>query len=185
MTYRFVIHADEAPDFRREITISSNATFREFHDYLLECVGYTLDEMTFFSLADRNWIPYKSILLADLGMHLDEDEEPLLMDDYRLSDFLKSEGDRMLFTYDILSDRSFYISLASVDKEREIDVPELVVSTGTPPDQMSDPMDLLLQDVSSKYRLVKSADSDEDEEMALDDEEFGLDDLDLEDLDFL
>lgn len=183
MVYHFLIYSDEVPDFRMEIQISSDATFRELNDFIVKSVEFAEGEMTFFSICDRNWIPFASILLSDMGLYQDDDE-PILMDETPLNHFLDEGVTRILFTFDILADRSFFVELKEALPSEELSPPELVLIEGAAPTQMSDPMQLLLDDVPVKYRSVHDGEEDDEDEYGLDDFDIGLDDLDPDGFDF-
>ena len=109
MVYKFVIISDEVEDFKRVIKIDSDATFKELNDAILDSVGYTNDQMTSFFICESDWEKITEITLFDMGKESDEDI--WLMESTRLSDLVEDEGQRMMFVFDYLTDRAFFMEL--------------------------------------------------------------------------
>ncbi len=112
MVYRFTIISDEVDNFIREIKIDSEATFFDFHTAILKSVGYKDDQMTSFFLCDEDWEKEKEVTLEDMGSSSDED--CWLMKETRLSELIEDEKQRLLYVFDPLADRVFFIELTEI-----------------------------------------------------------------------
>ena len=176
MIYRFVMVSDEAPGFLREIRIDGTATFLELHRAILESVGYSDDQITSFFTTDKQWRPKKEILLMDMGLHATDDEY-YLMDDTYLDDFLDEKGDRILYQFDQLGDRYFYLELKEVILGAQQDKPQCTRRKGEAPKQTSDVEELLVAE--PKKPKAAPIPTPEREEL----EEFDSDSFDLSELD--
>ena len=109
MIFNFRIVSDEVDNFKREIKIDAEATFLDLKNAICDAVGYDKNQMCSFFLCDRNWEKEKEITLEDMGS--DSDQDVWLMEDSVLSDFIDDEGQKMLFTFDYLTDRNFFIEM--------------------------------------------------------------------------
>jgi hypothetical protein len=56
-----------------------------------------------------------------------------LMKNTRLNEILKSEEDKLLYTFDILNDKSLYIELFEIKMEQTIATPTIKLHKGTAP----------------------------------------------------
>lgn len=181
MIYRFVMVSDEVPGFLREIRIDGTATFLELHQAILESVGYSDDQITSFFTTDKQWRPKKEILLMDMGLHATDDEY-YLMDDTYLDDFLEDEGDRVLYQFDQLGDRYFYLELKEVILGEQQDKPLCSRRKGEAPKQTSDVEELLVAEPKKpKATPIPTPEREELEEF--EDDSFDLSELDAEGFD--
>ena len=178
MIYRFVMVSDEVPGFLREIRIDGTATFLELHRAILDSVGYSDDQITSFFTTDKQWRPKKEILLMDMGLHATDDEY-YLMDDTYLDDFLEDEGDRVLYQFDQLGDRYFYLELKEVILGEQQDKPLCTRRKGEAPQQTSDVEELLVAEPKAKAIPQTPPVAHSHEEL----EEFDSDSFDISELD--
>ena len=109
MIFNFRIVSDEVDNFKREIQIDAEATFLDLKNAICESVAYDKNQMCSFFLCDDHWEKEKEITLEDMGS--DSSEDIFLMEDSILSDFIDDEGQRLIFTFDYLTDRSFYLEM--------------------------------------------------------------------------
>ncbi|MDR2622849.1 MAG: plasmid pRiA4b ORF-3 family protein [Dysgonamonadaceae bacterium] len=140
MVYRFVILSDEVDNFRRDITIDSDATFFDLHNAILESVAYTKDQMTSFFICDEDWAKETEITLIEMGSNPEEDS--YVMDNVRLSEFLEDEGQALIYVFDYLADRSFFVKLREIIPGKTQEKAEVVRSEGKAPNQVSSMEDL-------------------------------------------
>ena len=112
MVYRFKIVSDEVDNFRREIEIDSDANFLELRNAILDSVGYSKDEMNSFFLCDDGWQKCEEITLEDMGSSSDEDI--WIMEDTHINELVEEEGQRLIFVFDYLTERSFFMELKSI-----------------------------------------------------------------------
>ena len=136
MVYRFTIISDEVDNFRREIQIDSDATFLDFHNAILKSVGYPNDQMTSFFICDDKWEKETEVTLEDMGTSSDMDS--WIMEETPLSELLEDEKQHMLYIFDPLADRAFFIELTEIITGKDLDEAICTKSTGDAPQQLLD-----------------------------------------------
>lgn len=109
MIYRFNLISDEVDDFKLEIQIDSDDTFLSLRNVILDAAGYTKDQMDSFIICDEEWNKEKEVTLTDMGA--DSDEDIWLMDETKISELIDDEGDRLMFVFDYLTNRAFFMEL--------------------------------------------------------------------------
>jgi hypothetical protein len=180
MNYKFVILSDEIDDFRRDILIDSDATFFELHEAILESVGYTKDQMTSFFICDEDWMKEKEITLVEMDTSSEEDS--YVMEATRLSDLIEDEKQKLLYIFEYLTERSFFMELREIVTGKSQPRPECVYSKGNPPVQTTEFEAL---DEKLNARIATSTNHHLDDDLYEDDDDLGMDDYDEEDLDNL
>lgn len=136
MIFNFRVVSDEVDNFRREIQIDTTATFLDLKNAICDSVGFDKNEMCSFFICDEGWEKEKEITLEDMGT--DSDQDAYLMDETVLEDFIDDEGQRLLFTFDYISDRSFFIEMNEIIPRRNLKDPVCTLSKGNPPAQLTD-----------------------------------------------
>ena len=170
MVYKFVIISDEVEDFKRVIKIDSDATFKELNEAILDSVGYTHDQMTSFFICESDWEKLTEITLVDMGK--DSDEDIWLMDTTRISDLVEDEGQRLMFVFDYLTDRAFFMELRETIFGEDLDTPVCTKKVGDAPAQMVD-----FEEIEKKIVAQQAAGDD------LDADFYGADEYDISELD--
>jgi hypothetical protein len=178
MVYKFVILSDEVDDFRRDILIESDATFFELHKVILDSVGYTDDQMTSFFTCDEDWMKEKEITLVEMDTSSDEDN--YVMDSTRLCDLVEEEKQKLLYVFEYLTERSFFMELKEIITGKTQTKAECVFQTGNPPIQTTE-FEALDERLST--RLLATNHHSEDD--LFDDDDFGLDGYNDDDFDNL
>ena len=136
MVYRFTIISDEVDDFIREIQIDSEATFFEFHEAILKSCGYKDDQMTSFFLCDDGWEKEQEITLEDMGTSSDED--CYIMRETPLSELVEDEKQRLIYVFDPLTERVFFIELSEIITGKDLDKAVCTRKEGMAPEQTMD-----------------------------------------------
>ena len=136
MVYRFTIISDEADDFIREIQIDSDATFFELHEAILKAAGYKDDQMTSFFTCDEDWEKEQEITLEDMGSSSDEDS--YIMRETRLSELLEDKKQKMLYVFDPLAERVFFIELSEIITGKDLEKAKCTRKEGQAPQQTMD-----------------------------------------------
>lgn len=136
MIFNFRIVSDEVDNFKREIQIDADATFLDLKNAICDCVGYDKNEMSSFFICSKNWDKEKEITLEDMGN--DSADEVYLMEDTVLSDLIDDEGQRLMFTFDYLADRSFFMEMKEMITGRNLMDPICSLSLGKAPEQNVD-----------------------------------------------
>ena len=109
MIFNFRIVSDEVDNFKREIKIDADATFLDLKNAICNSVGYDKNQMSSFFMCDRNWEKEKEITYEDMGS--DSDQDVWLMEDTVLSDLIEDEGQKLLYVFDYMTDRAFFIEM--------------------------------------------------------------------------
>lgn len=169
MIYKFLIVSDEVDDFKRVIKIDSDATFKELNDAILDSVGYTHDQMTSFFICEDDWEKGTEVTLVDMGR--DSDEDIWLMESTRLSDLVEDEGQRLMYVFDYLTDRAFFMELRETIFGDDLESAVCTKSVGDAPAQMVDFEDI-------EKTIAKQAAADD-----LDADFYGTDEYDISELD--
>lgn len=169
MIYKFLIVSDEVDDFKRVIKIDSDATFKELNDAILDSVGYTHDQMTSFFICEDDWEKGTEVTLVDMGR--DSDEDIWLMESTRLSDLVEDEGQRLMYVFDYLTDRAFFMELRETIFGDDLESAVCTKSVGEAPAQMVD-----FEDIEKKIAQQAAADD-------LDADFYGADEYDISELD--
>ncbi|MDE6322081.1 MAG: hypothetical protein K2L93_07255 [Muribaculaceae bacterium] len=161
MIFNFRIVSDEVDNFKREISIDADDTFLNLKNAICDSVGYDKNEMSSFFLCDNNWEKEREITLEDMGS--DADQDVWLMEDSVLSDSIDDEGQRLIFTFDYMTDRSFFIELKQIVTGRNLKDPLCTMAVGNPPAQTVD-LDEFDAKVDTKTGKAVDADVDIDED---------------------
>ncbi|MDR1437045.1 MAG: plasmid pRiA4b ORF-3 family protein [Candidatus Symbiothrix sp.] len=171
MIYRFIILSDEADNFRRDITIDSDATFFDLHNAILDSVHYTKDQMASFFICDEDWSKETEITLVEMDSNPEEDS--YVMEKVRLSDLVEDERQRLLYVFEYLTDRSFFMELREIIPGKNQAKAEVIRSDGDAPQQVSQMEDLILSTTTSTPFPEDDFFSDDVNLSEYDDEDFG------------
>ncbi|MDR1763532.1 MAG: hypothetical protein LBR64_06230 [Dysgonamonadaceae bacterium] len=171
MVYHFIILSDEVEGFRRDVLIDSDATFYDLQEAILDSVGYAKDQMTSFFICDEDWGKKTEITLVEMDTTSEEDS--YIMEKTHLSSLLEEERQKLLFVFDYMTDRAFFMELREIITGKVQKKPECIRAEGKPPVQMVD-FDEFDRQVSAKIAA-------REEESYFDDDELNLDEYDEED----
>jgi hypothetical protein len=146
--YKFKVSFDEVEDFERQIEILPSDNFESFHQILFNSIGLTDNELASFYVCDAKWNKKQEITLID--MHDDrevetpeeEDEEftmfshipKFIMKDAVLKDFIVDPHQHIIYQYDFINPKVFYIELFKTLPEKEnAEFPRCTLSEGVLP----------------------------------------------------
>lgn len=168
MIYRFTIISNEADDFVREIKINADDTFYALHQAILSSCDYADNQITSFFICNEDWEQEQEILLEDMGTSR-SDEDVYLMRETRLSDLLEDEKQRLVYIFDPLTERMFFMELTEISFGESLESPICSRRFGNAPVQTVD-----FEDVSKKETAKVVEDFNEDfyGSENFDDEEF-------------
>jgi hypothetical protein len=149
--YKFKISFDEVEDFERNIEISASDNFESFHQILYHSIGLTGHELASFSICDTKWNKKQEITLIDMcddreleTPNYDEDEEystssnipKFIMKDTVLKDFITEPHQHIMYEYDFIHPKVFYIELLKTLQIKEnAKYPRCTLSEGVLPKQ--------------------------------------------------
>ena len=171
MVYKFRIISDEVDDFFREIKIDSEASFYELHEAILQSAGYNNDQMTSFFTCDDDWEKETEVTLEDMGNDSSE-EDSYIMKDTPLSELLEDEKQKMIYVFDPLAERVFFIELSEIITGQDLDKAVCSRKSGKAPAQVID----------FDEQMTSNSTIDLDENF-YGDTEFNMDDFDSEGFD--
>lgn len=169
MIYKFRLLSDEVDNFRRDIEIDSDATFIELNNAILESVGYPDDQMTSFFICNEKWIKEVEITREDMGGMSEEDN--YVMSDTVIGDLVEEEKQKLMYVFDPLGDRVFYIELSKIEFGKDIDKAICIKSVGDAPAQTLNISELL-------SKTTASSDDDDFREDFYGDDEYNEEDID-------
>lgn len=170
MVFNFRIVSDGPENFKREIKIDAQATFLDLKNAICDAVGFDKYMMDSFFICDDGWEKRKEITYED--MDLDNDQEAWLMDDAVLEDFIDDEGQKLLYTFDYLTDRSLFMEMTEMIPNKTLKDPVCTLSLGNAPKQT---VDIDEFDAQVEAKAAKAI-AEED----LDEEFYGSDDYNLD-----
>jgi hypothetical protein len=169
MVYNFTILSDEVDNFVRIISIDSEAKFSDLHNAILDSVKYSKDQMTSFFICSDNWEKGQEVTLVEMESSSEYDN--LVMDKTSLEELISDENQKLLYVFDPMSDRVFFMELTEIIPLKDIDKPVCITSEGQPPVQIMADEGLV---VAPKVNLDENFYGDEDFELdELDEEGFG------------
>lgn len=174
MLYKFLILSDEVDNFVREITIDSSATFLALHEAILDAVHFEKDQITSFFLCNDEWEKQQEITLIE--METDSEYDNLVMENTVLEDLITEEKQKLIYVFDMLSDRCFYMTLKEMIPRQYSDKATCTLSEGEAPTQ-----------VATVQLDNPTTTTTEMDEQFYGDEDFDIDELDEEgfgDVDF-
>lgn len=172
MIFRFLILSDEVDDFRREIQIDADATFYDLHKAIISSVNYQDGEMSSFFLCSDDWEKETEITLTEMDTSSDEDS--YIMEDSVLNDFLEDEKQKLMYVFDYMTERAFFMELREIITGKDLKEPLVSRSQGEAPAQFVD-----FNDFESTTTTVDIG------ENFYGDEGYDLDELDAEGFDGL
>lgn len=123
--YKFRMLSEEHDNFLRDFEIKATQTFEDFHNIISESVRLNGNELASFHICDQKWNKLQEITLIEMIDDTAEEddtrhiEETSVMKDSRVRDFIHEPSQRLLYEYDFLDMKTFYIELISVFKQRE------------------------------------------------------------------
>lgn len=136
MIYRFTIISDEVDDFVREIQIDPEATFFDLHEAILKAENYTNDQMTSFFICDDDWEKEKEITLEEMDNNPEMDS--WIMKETRLNELIEDEKQKLLYVFDYMTERCFFIELSEIITGKEIKGAKCTKKSGEAPKQTVD-----------------------------------------------
>lgn len=136
MVYRFKLVSDEVDNFSREIEIDSEASFLQLRNAILDSVGYSKDELDSFFLCDDEWQKEEEITLEDMDTSSDKDS--WLMETTPLYEMIEDEGQKLIFVFDYMTERSFFMEMKEAIPGRNLAEPICTLKKGQAPKQQVD-----------------------------------------------
>lgn len=133
MIFRFIMLSDEVDDFRREFKLDAEATFLDLHNVIVESVGYKSGEMASFFICEDDWSKDTEITLVEMDTSSEVDS--IIMEDTKLSEFLEDEKQKLMYVFDYMSERAFFMELREIEFGENLGKAEISKSIGNAPEQ--------------------------------------------------
>ena len=159
MIYTFRIVSDEVDNFKREVQIDANATFLDLRNVIADSVGYDKGQFSSFFICDDGWERGQEISLEDMGS--DSSEDVYIMEDTPISDFIEDEGQRLVWVFDYMTDRMFFIEMKKSVPGKNLMDPLCSIAVGKAPAQFVD-LDDFDAKIDAKAAQITSTDLDDD-----------------------
>ena len=157
MVFTFRIVSDEVDNFKREIKIDSTATFLDLKNAICDAVGYDKHQLSSFFLCDDDWEKDKEITFEDMDSDMDHDI--WLMDDAVLADFIDDEGQKLIYTFDYMTDRSFFMEMTEMAPGKNLMDPLCSLSIGQAPSEIVE-LDVFDANIDKKNAAAEAAAAD-------------------------
>lgn len=136
MIYRFTVISDEVDNFLREIQADPEATFFELHEAIAGSVGYKDDQMASFFVCDSDWEKEKEITLEPMDDNSEVDS--WTMRDTRIDELVEDEKQRLVYVFDYLTERCFFIELTEIITGKNMKGAKCTKKVGKAPEQTVD-----------------------------------------------
>jgi len=133
MIFHFLIVSQEHKNFRLEVELTENQTFFDFHSIIQKSLGYESHQLASFFISDRRGLKEKEISMLDLGMN---GGVYYIMQKSNLSALIHSKGQKLIYTFDFLNDRSLLIELTDIIMEKNLSEPLVTLKLGDTPQQV-------------------------------------------------
>ena len=128
-----------------EIKLDEKNTFFDFHSIIQKSLGYESHQLASFFISDRRWMKLKEISMLDMGIN---GVAFFIMQKTKLRDLIHSDDQKLIYTFDFLNDRSFFIELTGIIMEKNLNEPLVTLKQGDPPVQV------LEEEVTEKTPVV-------------------------------
>ncbi len=123
----------EDDDFVRDFEVKAEQTLLDLHHAIQKNLHFDPGLMASFFTTGGSWSKDEEYPLMNMT---DEPEAPT-MENTRVGDLVGGEGDRLLYLYDYLSNRGFYMEVVRVSEtDRGKRYPYCSRSAGEPPQQL-------------------------------------------------
>lgn len=136
MIYHFKIISQESKNFHLEVEVDKKHTFFNFHSIIQKSLGFESHQLASFFISDKRWKKLKEISMLDLGDLGINGAAYFIMQKTKLSDLIESKEQKLIYTFDFLNDRSFYIELTGIIMEKNLDEPLVTLKRGDSPVQV-------------------------------------------------
>lgn len=134
MVYKFRIISDKVEDFALHIDADARNTFFELHEVIQDLCNYDPSELSSFFLADEEWDKGQEIAMFPDSA---SKNPPILMKQATLGAYMKEKGDKLIYTFDVVNQKSLYIELNEIVMENKLYTPIVTFNRGMAPAQSS------------------------------------------------
>ncbi len=185
MIYKFTILSDEVEDFVRVISIDAEASFLDFHHAILDSCQYTKDMLTTFFICSDDWEKEQEVTLIEMDTGSEYDD--LVMEDTKLEDLINDEKQKLMYVFDLLSERTFFMEVTEIIPGVSSSHAECILSRGHAPAQILLEDDVIITpdiNVDASFYGDTAFDENELDDVDFDDAEPEPDELNFDDNSF-
>lgn len=166
IVFKYRMLSDESDNFVRDFEVYPDMTLTEFHQFLCRALHYEDDMVSIFK-SDAEWRPVEEFSQLDMGGDMMEGA-PRTMDSVRLMEVTNDFHDRMIYTFDMLNNRSYYIELIDMQRPAEgLSYPRVAFEHAPVPDQYdpeaTEQAGSIFEEMMSDYNEFDGDDSYDDE----------------------
>ncbi len=130
MVFKFRMLSDENDHFVRDLEVPYDMTLRDFHEFIVRSLGYDACMASFFT-ADGRWERLQEYTLLDMC-----GSESVPMESVTLGQLLHRNRERLIYLFDQLNDRAFYLELTEAKRpEAVMEYPRVAFEHAPAPDQ--------------------------------------------------
>ena len=131
--FKYRMLSDESDNFVRDFEVYPDMTLGQFHQFILQALGYE-DCMVSIFKSDAEWRPVEEFSEIDMGD--DFPGVPRCMDNVTLMEVNNTFHDRLIYTFDMMNNRSFYLELLDMQRPQEgMKYPRVAFENAPVPDQ--------------------------------------------------
>ncbi len=133
MIYKFQIVSQESQNFQLEVALDEKHSFFDFHTIIQKSVGFESHQLASFFISNNRWKKLVEISMLDLGIN---GAAFYIMQKTRLCDLLHKNEQQLIYTFDFINDRSFFIELTAIIMEKSLNEPIVALKKGEAPVQV-------------------------------------------------
>ena len=157
--------SDESDNFVRDFEVYPDMILAEFSQFLLKALKYD-DAMISIFKSDAEWRPVEEFSEIDLGD--DIPGVPRCMENVMLMEVNNTFHDRLIYTFDMMNNRSFYLELLDMQRPQEgLEYPRVAFEHAAVPDQYNPEATVqsgsIFDEMMSDYNEFDGDDSYDDE----------------------
>ncbi len=116
MLYTFRVRNPEDSQFLREYTLHPCRTFLDLHLFLRKDLNLSCESIaSFYTTQGDSYEP--TMELTEMDMQNDTALPAVPMESVYLRELARDEGDKFLYSYDILAERALYLDLVRIDRD--------------------------------------------------------------------
>ena len=175
--YKFRVLLENDDDIFRDIEIKSTQNFDDLHEIIVAAFGFDNSQMASFYLSNDDWEKGQEITLFDMQIEENQQDKVLVMADTIINSQLNCVGGHLLYSYDFLDMKNFFIELMEIKVKEEVDTfyPKVIYSQGEIPVQQANLGEMSEEEMANA--LLKDAGFSEEGDDPNDDIFDGFDDF--------
>ncbi len=167
IVYRFRMVSDENDHFVRDYEVPSTLSLFELHEFITQTLDYDL-LITTICKVDNKWELIEEFNCAQMNQMIDNPEQRLReMESVALCDVMEYMHDRLIYNFDLMNMRSFFLELVEAKEVEASDLyPRESFAHATPPDQYDADLNTddgsIFDEMMSEFGDFDNDDADDD-----------------------